>query len=70
MSPHEVDGGLDVHVLGEGLVGDFRDHAAEGREDAAVEEAIDEANIEYLDLLLDLTGDTYMRSQTISVDIP
>jgi hypothetical protein len=33
---------------------------AEGHADARVESVIDEANTEYLDLLLDLTGDSYM----------
>ncbi len=44
--------------------------AAEGHDDPAVEDAIDLANIEYLDLLLDLTGDTYMGSHTIAVRTP
>ena len=37
----------------------------EGHEDPRVEGAIDEVNSEYLDLLLDLTGDTYMGSAAI-----
>jgi len=32
----------------------------DGHDDPQVEEAIDNVNTEYLDLLLDLTGDTYM----------
>lgn len=39
-----------------------------GHEDAAVEELIDEVNVEYLDLLLDLTGDEFMGSKTIAVE--
>lgn len=42
--------------------------AAEGHDDPQVEEAIDLANIEYLDLLVDLTGDTYLGSHTIAVE--
>ncbi len=37
----------------------------EGHEDPQVETAIDEVNTEYLDLLLDLTGDTYMGASAI-----
>ena len=37
----------------------------EGHDDPQVEAAIDEVNTEYLDLLLDLTGDTYMGESTI-----
>lgn len=40
---------------------------ADGHEDPRVERAIDEVNSEYLDLLLDLTGDTYMG--TTSIDL-
>lgn len=38
---------------------------AVGHDDRHVEDAIDEAHAEYLDLLLDLTGDRYMGSHTI-----
>jgi hypothetical protein len=41
--------------------------AEEGREDRQAEEAIDEANTEYLDLLLDLTGDAYMEPSKIDL---
>ena len=37
----------------------------EGHPDRNVEDAIDEANAEYLDLLLDLTGDALMGPGTI-----
>jgi hypothetical protein len=37
----------------------------EGHEDSRVEHTIDEVNTEYLDLLLDLTGDTHMGATTI-----
>ncbi len=37
----------------------------EGHDDRRVEAAIDEVNFECLDLLLDLTGDTYMGSAAI-----
>lgn len=40
----------------------------EGHEDRRVAEAIDEVNAEYLDLLLDLTGDTYMGASAIESD--
>jgi hypothetical protein len=40
--------------------GDVLFDIAEGHDDRRVEDAIDDANAEYLDLLLDLTGDTYM----------
>lgn len=36
-----------------------------GHEDRAVEDTIDQVNSEYLDLLLDLTGDDYMGRKTI-----
>ena len=39
----------------------------EGHDDPRVEAAVDEANTEYLDLLLDLTGDTYMGGSTIEL---
>jgi hypothetical protein len=37
----------------------------QGHEDPQIETAIDEVNTEYLDLLLDLTGDTYMGASAI-----
>ncbi|MCZ7525812.1 MAG: hypothetical protein M5U14_05120 [Acidimicrobiia bacterium] len=42
--------------------------AAESHDRRAVEEAIDEVNTEYLDLLMDLTGDAYMGSHEITTD--
>jgi predicted oxidoreductase len=36
-----------------------------GHDDESVEMAIDEVNVEYLDLLLDLTGDEFMGSQIL-----
>jgi hypothetical protein len=39
--------------------------ASEGHPDRAVEDTIDMVNIEYLDVLIDLTGDDYMGSVTI-----
>lgn len=36
----------------------------EGHDDPRVEAAIDEVNAEYLDLLLDLTGDAYMGASS------
>lgn len=41
---------------------------AVGHDDMAVESAIDEINIEYLDLLIDLTGDDFMGEQTIDAE--
>jgi hypothetical protein len=41
--------------------------AEQGHDDSRVEAAIDEVNTEYLDLLLDLTGDTYMGASTIEL---
>ena len=37
----------------------------DGAHDHAVERAIDSANAEYLDLLIDLTGDDYMGTNTV-----
>lgn len=36
-----------------------------GHPDRAVEDAVDAVNIEYLDVLIDLTGDEYMGASTI-----
>lgn len=44
--------------------------AAVGHDDRPVEETIDEVNSEYLDFLLDLTGDTYMGQVTIQIPDP
>lgn len=38
---------------------------ADGHDDASVEETIDRVGSEYLDLLLDLTGDEYLGNKTI-----
>jgi GAF domain-containing protein len=38
---------------------------SEGHEDPIVENAVDTANTEYLDLLVDLTGDEYLGNGTI-----
>jgi hypothetical protein len=40
-------------------------HADDGHDDRAVEDAIDIANTEYLDLLMDLTGDEYLGTKTL-----
>jgi hypothetical protein len=42
---------------------------AEGHDDRRVEVAIDEANAEYFDLLLDLTGDTYMGNSAFELEL-
>ncbi len=39
----------------------------QGHDDPQVEAAIDEVNTEYLDLLLDLTGDTYMGASAVEL---
>lgn len=39
--------------------------ASEGHSDRVVEDAIDKVNVEYLDVLIDVTGDDYMGSVTI-----
>lgn len=44
--------------------------AEEGHDDPQVEAAIDHVDTEYLDLLLDLTGDTYMGASTIELSEP
>jgi len=41
--------------------------SAFGHRDPRVEEVIDEVGVEYLDLLLDLTGDQYMGSKEVEV---
>ncbi len=38
-----------------------------GHDDRAVEDTIDEVNIEYLDPLVDLTGDDFMGTKTIDL---
>jgi hypothetical protein len=42
---------------------------SDGDDDRQVEEAIDEVNYEYLDLLLDLTGDLYMGNSAIELEL-
>ena len=42
---------------------------AEGHDDRRVEDAVDEVNYEYLDLLLDLTGDLYMGNSAIELEL-
>lgn len=42
---------------------------AEGHDDRRVEDAIDEANADYLDLLLDLTGNLYMGNHTLETEL-
>jgi hypothetical protein len=39
--------------------------ASQGHLDRAVEDAVDMVNVEYLDVLIDLTGDDHMGSVTI-----
>lgn len=39
----------------------------QGHDDPRVEQAIDDVNTEYLDLLLDLTGDTYMGASVLTL---
>lgn len=39
--------------------------ASEAHLDRAVEDALDTVNVEYLDVLIDITGDDYMGSVTI-----
>lgn len=41
---------------------------AVGHDNRAVEDMIDEVGTEYLDLLLDITGDDYMGPQSIDLD--
>lgn len=43
-------------------------HVAEGHDDRQVEAAIEQVNEEYFDLLLDLTGDTYMGDSAIELE--
>ena len=43
--------------------------ATEGHDERRVEDAVYEANTEYLDLLLDLTGDVYMGNSAIELEI-
>ena len=45
--------------------GDVLFDIAEGHDDPRVEAAVDEANYEHLDLLLDLTGDLHMGRSSI-----
>jgi hypothetical protein len=39
--------------------------ASEGHPDRAVEDTVDKVNVEYLDVLIDVTGDDYIGSVTI-----
>lgn len=48
--------------------GDVLFDATEGHDDRRVEDAIDEVNHEYLDLLLDLTGDLYIGNSAIELE--
>ncbi len=49
--------------------GDVLFDVTEGHDDRRVEDAIDEVNHEHLDLLLDLTGDRYMGSSAIELEL-
>ncbi len=49
--------------------GDVLFDVAEGHDDRRVEDAVDEVNAEYLDLLLDLTGDLYMGSSAFDLEL-
>jgi hypothetical protein len=40
--------------------------AGEGHEDPVVEDTVDQVGVDYLDLLLDLTGDQYLGHTSIS----
>ena len=40
-----------------------------GHDDRRVEDAIDEVNYEYLDLLLDLTGDLHMGNSVLELEL-
>lgn len=57
---------LRVHRV-RSAVGTVLFDVEQGHDDPRVEHAIDEVNCEYLDLLLDLTGDTYMGSAAIEL---
>ncbi len=50
-------------------IGEVLFDVAEGHDDRRVEAAIDEVNYEYLDLLLDLTGDLFMGNSAIELDL-
>lgn len=41
-----------------------------GHDDPVVEETIDEVNVEFLDLLVDLAGDDHMGVRTMEIDRP
>jgi hypothetical protein len=49
------------------VTGEVLFDATEGHNERRVEDAVDEANAEYLDLLLDLTGDAYMGNRAIEL---
>jgi hypothetical protein len=40
-----------------------------GHDDRRVEDAIDEANADYLDLLLNLTGDLYIGNSALELEL-
>ncbi|QGG95438.1 hypothetical protein [Actinomarinicola tropica] len=50
---------VDVH-------GDLLYDAGVGHDDSEVESTIDDVGVDYLDLLLDLTGENYLGRKTIS----
>jgi hypothetical protein len=49
--------------------GDVLFDVTEGPDDWRVEDAIDEVNYEFLDLIIDLTGDRYMGNTTIELEL-
>ncbi len=49
--------------------GDVLFDVAEGHDDRRLKDAIDAVNYEYLDLLLDLTGDLYMGNSAIELEL-
>ena len=51
------------------VTGEVLFDATEGHNERWVEDAVDEANAEYLDLLLDLTGDLYMGNSAIELEL-
>lgn len=48
--------------------GDVLFDVAEGYDDRRVGDAIDRVNIDYLDLLIDLTGDLYLGNHTLELE--
>jgi hypothetical protein len=49
--------------------GDVLFDVAEGDDDRRIEDTIDQVNADYLDLLLDLTGDLYMGDHTLEPEL-